>query len=535
VIAPRGNGRAPEPTGPLAQDLAGTALETAQDPGVTDHDSSASLGASRPGVAGGASLSGRVVRGASWTAFNRLAGQAVQFAAGLVLARLLTPSDYGTMASIYVITGFAVLFFELGLGSVVVALRDPSDRDLSTVFWLNALAGVAFTLLLAASGPLVAAFFGDPRMASLTPLTGLAFLFGIGGVHNGLLQRALRFRAASLIGLVATSSGIIGTVVLALLGLGVYALVLGPVVASILYSALSWAAVPWRPKHFISRESLPRIWRFSGGQLGFNVVNYWGRNGDNFFIARFVGTSPLGLYNKAYSLMLLPVQQVSQVLGEVMFPALAAMGDDHVRVARGYRRAVSLINVATVPVLVGMAAVAPGLVPLLWGNQWLGTVHLLMILCFAGVPQCLTTSVGWLFMSQHRTGLMFRVGLVSSVIGLVMIVVGVFTAGAIGVAVAVLVRAWISLPPTLHFACRLVGLRARTVLLGNVRIFACSAVMFAVVWSFPALIGIDRSTVWVTGVQIALGAVVYLGLGRVLLRNELGELVNVLLRRGTAT
>lgn len=534
MTPPDGPGRPPAPTGPIAQDLAGAALETAQDSRVTDHNPSQAVGGSEPGAAAGASLSGRVVRGASWTAFNRLTGQAVQFAAGLVLARLLTPNDYGTMASIYVITGFAVMFFELGLGSVVVALRDPSDRDLSTVFWLNALAGVAFTLLLAASGPLVAAFFGDPQMASLTPLTGLAFLFGIGGVHNGLLQRALRFRAASLIGLVATSSGIIATVVLALLDLGVYALVLGPVVASILYSALSWAAVPWRPKHFISRESLPRIWRFSGGQLGFNIVNYWGRNGDNFFIARFVGPMSLGLYNKAFSLMLLPVQQVSQVLGEVMFPALAAMGGDHERVARGYRRAVSLINVATVPILIGMAAVAPGLVPLLWGNQWLGTVHLLMILCFAGVPQCLTTSVGWLFLSQQKTGLMFRVGLVSSVVEVLMIVVGVFTAGATGVAVAVLVHAWTALPPTLHFACRLVGLRARTVLLGNLRIFASSAVMFAVVWWIPALVGVERSTVWVTAVQIVVGAVVYLGLGRVLLRNELSELLNTLLRRGTA-
>lgn len=477
-------------------------------------------------------LSGRVARGVSWTAFNRLTGQVVQFGAGIVLARLLTPADYGTMASVYVITGFAVLLFELGLGSVVVALRDPTDRDLCTVFWLNALSGVAFAAVLAGAGPLVAAFFGDPRMAELTPLVGLPFLLGIGGVHNGLLQRRLRFRTASLVGLAGTTAGIVATVVAALLGLGVYALVTGPVVASIVYTALSWAAVPWRPRHFISRESLPRIWAFAGGQLGFNVVNYWGRNGDNFFIGRFVGQASLGLYGKAYSLMLLPVQQVGQVLGEVMFPALAAMGRDQERVARGYRRAVGLINVVTVPVLVGLAAVAPGLVPLLWGNQWLGTVPLLMILCFAGVPQCLAASVGWLFQSQNRTGLMFRVGLVTSSGGLVLIAVGVFTAGATGVAVAVLLQAWISLLPTLHYACSLVGLRARTVLAGNLRLFAVCGVMFAVVWTLPVLLEANRRTAWVAGLQVVVGVVVFLALGVLVIRPQLDDLRRTVLRRG---
>lgn len=521
--------------------LAVSAAETGQDPGATDHPELRYPTAYEPvateasgELSSAAGMTGAVATGAKWSLVGKLAGQGVQFFAGLVLARLLAPADYGTMASVYVITGFAVLFFELGLGSALIALRNPTERDLSTGFWINALGGVVFTLVLAVSGPLVALLFRDQRLVVLTPLAGLSFLFGIGGVHSALLQRQLQLKKVALISVISTVVSFGVTIAGAAGGLGVYALVLGPAVASIVSSALSWAMVPWRPHHFISRESLPKIWRFSGGQLGFNVVNYWGRNGDNFLIARFVGQASLGLYNKAYQLMLLPVQQVGQVLGGVMFPALTAMGEDHERVARGYRRAVRLINLATVPVLVGLAAVAPGAVPLLWGDQWTRTVPLLMLLCFAGIPQCISTSVGWLFQSQNRTGLMFRVGLVSFFVGIALMVVGVLVGGATGVAVAVLIRAWTFMIPTLHFACRLVGLRARAVLADNARVAVLCAPMFAAAWLTPTLLGADRTSAGITLLQVAVGVVVYAVLALAFMRTEINELRAVLRRRRTA-
>lgn len=527
---PRGDGPA-DPADPPVDPSLGTAgetnladeaLEVAQDPGVTDH-------------AGPGSMSARVAHGASWTAASRLGNQGIQFAASLVLARLLTPSDYGTMASVYILTGFAILFFELGLTSTVVALRDPTQEDLSTVFWINALGGVVFTGLLAGAGPLVADLFSDPKLRTLTPIVGLAFLFGLGSVHNALLQRQLRFKTIAVIAVVTTLLGMATTITLAALGVGVYALAIGPIVTSIAASVLSWALVPWRPTGFISRASLPRLWAFSGGQLGYNVVNYWGRNADNFLIARYVGDASLGFYNKAYSLMLLPVQQVGGVLGRVMFPALAAMRDDRERVSAGYRRSLRLVNLITVPVLVGMAATAPGLVPLLWGDQWLPAVPLLVVLSLAGVPQCLSTSVGWLYQSQHRTGRMFRMGLITSGLGLGLMIVGLWWNGAMGVAWAIFVREWLFVVPQLHFAGALIGLRARRVVLDNVNVLATSAVMFGCVWFTPTVTRFDRASVVAVVAQVLVGIVVY-GLGaRIFMWPTVADLRGIVLRRKPAT
>ncbi len=525
-------------------------LEDGQARGVLEHPTEAGQAPPPPttrrgdpvggSLSGAGSMAGKVAKGAQWSAVSNLGGQGVQFLAGLVLARLLTPTAYGTMASVYVITGFAVLFFELGLGSAVIALRDPSQRDLSTAFWINALGGVAFTLLLAAAGPLVALIFGDPKLVALTPLVGLTFLFGVGGVHNSLLQRQLRFKAIAVIRIVPIAVAFAVTIAFAALGFGVYALVIGPIVSSILSSAMSWAAVPWRPTGFISRESLPRLWAFSGGQLGFNVVNYWGRNADNYLVSAYVSQAALGFYNKAYQLMLLPVTQVSQVLGRVMFPALAAMKDDHVRVARAYLRALKLINLIAVPALVGMAATAPGLVPLLWGGQWGAAVPLLMVLSIAGVPQCMAASGGWLYQSQNRTGSMFRVGAVTSAVGIALMVAGLLLGlqsslgGPMGVALAVLVRMWLLTPATLHYAGRLVGLPARRIVRQGAPIIAISAVMFAVVWFTPTVLSLSRTGATATVVQVVLGAAVYGSLAFAFQRSAVTEALSMIRRRRSA-
>ena len=315
------------------------------------------------------SMKGAVVSGAKWAGMSKLGTQGLQFLAGLVLARLLTPADFGLLASIYVVTGFATLFFEMGLGAALVHQRSPSERDLSTVFWVNVISGLLYAGLMWALSPLVAEFFDAPQMTTLMPFVALAFTFGLGVVHYSLLQRRLRFRTVAVVDLSAALAGHATTVVAALLGAGTFALVAGPLVTTSLTSVILFCVVRWRPRHFIDRGSLRELWRFSGGMLGFNAVSYWGRNADNLLIGRFLGAAPLGIYGRAYNLMLLPVTQITGTLGRVMFPALAAVRDDHPRVRSMYLRSLGTINFVTIPVLVGLAATAEGLVPLLWGDQ----------------------------------------------------------------------------------------------------------------------------------------------------------------------
>lgn len=477
----------------------------------------------------GSSLTGKVVGGATWSAIGRTSSQALQFIAGLALARLLLPADFGLLASVYVITGFTVLFFDMGLGAALVHARVLRRSDMDSAFWLNALGGVVFVGILAAAGPLVADFYGDERLRWITPLAGLSFAFALGTVHSALLTRHLKFKRLAVIETCAAVVGNAMTVAGALAGWGPLALVAGPALQSIVLTTLMWIASPWRPRGFIRRASLRRLWSFSGGMLGFSLVNYAGRNSDNLLIGRILGAAPLGYYNRAYNLMLLPLQQISQVVGRVMFPALASMGSDRDRLQRAYRRTVTVMTAVTMPVLVGMSSVADGLVPLLWGDRWEATIPLLQVLCLAGLPQCLSSTEGWLYQSQGRTKLMFLMGGISTVIGVTAIVVGLHW-GLLGVTIGIMTTAWLYQPVALRVACGLIGLKGSRVIADILPTVVIALVMGGAVYAMPVVLGVARTEVWVLVVQVAFGAVVYGALMWVFRRGVVRDIAS--LRKG---
>jgi O-antigen/teichoic acid export membrane protein len=453
-------------------------------------------------------MSRRVATNAGWSAVGRLGSQALQFAAGLALARLLLPADFGLLAGVYVVTGFTVIFFDLGLNGALVHRRELDEEMLSTAFWLNALGGVVFVALMAAVGPLVASFYGDSRLRWITPLAGLSFALSLAVVHSALLQRDLRFKRLAVAEVAAALAGNVVTIVCASAGMGPYALITGPAVQSVLRTVILWVLAPWRPRYFISLAAVRSIWSFSGGLLGFTIVNYTSRNADNLLIGRFSGAAALGYYNRAYSVMLLPLLQIGNVVGRVMFPALALISADLDRVRKAYRRVLRLMTLLTMPILVGMAACAPALVTVLWGPGWEPAAPLLQVLCLAGLPQCLFSSEGWLYQSQGRTRLMFGMGVASSAAFLVGIVAGIHW-GPLGVAVGILVVSYVFLPINLTVACSTIGLRVGAIYRDNAATFGLSVLMGGVVWSIPLLTGTARPTAWLLPLQVGTGLILY--------------------------
>jgi O-antigen/teichoic acid export membrane protein len=282
--------------------------------------------------------------------------------------------------------------------------------------------------------------------------------------------------------------------VLALTGAGVYALAIGPVFSQVVVSTAFALARPWRPEHFVSRASLRRLFGYSLPLLGANAADYAAKNIDNLLIGKFVGPTALGLYSRAFNLMLLPVTQVTTAVGGAVSPALAAMRDDVARATTAYRRSLALLSAITVPTMATLAAVAYGLVPFLWGDRWAGAAPLLAILSLAGIPQCLVATTAWLNQAQQRTDVMFRVSLFWTLAGCVGIVIGLHW-GATGVAWAVLTRAWLGLPFELRAATRRLEMRFGDFLVRDVlRVVVPAGVMGSVVWVLPVLADMDRTS-----------------------------------------
>lgn len=476
------------------------------------------------------SLTASVTAGAAWVTTGRLTTQALQFLTGIALARILTPSDFGLLASVYVVSNFAAVFFTFGLGNALIHRTAPTEQDRSTVFWVTVISGAAFAGLMWAVAPTAARFFDMPGLVTLFPITGLTVILTWGVVHRAELQRQMRLRAVALADLTASAIGLGTMIALALLGAGPVSLAVGPVTTAGLASVFVTVLVRWRPRHFISRTSIRDLWGFSGGVLGFNFVNYWTTNTDNLLIGRVLGAAPLGLYNRAFNLMLLPVNQITGALGNVLFPALASIKNDLPRAGAGYLRTVRLITFVTAPVLVGMAAASAALVPFLWGNAWLGVVPMLQALSLAGVAQCVSVSTGWALQSQGRTKLMFGVGVVTGVFRVSGMVAGL-SWGATGVAWGVTIASLVAAPIELAVVGRVLKLRGTASLHAVASNLSLAAVMGVLVWFLPPSIGLERSAASALAAQIGVGATIYVVGARFATRGAYQELRGIVRRR----
>lgn len=474
---------------------------------------------------------GRIARGAGWYGLSRGAAQVTQFLVGLALARLLTPADFGLVASVTVLTALGVVLFEGGLHSALIHAREPSEADYSTVFFLNAAGGVVLAVMVWACSPAIAAFYGQPLLADVAPIAGLTFALSLGVVNDALLQREFRFRASATVLGTTTITGLLVTLGMAAAGAGVYALVIGPLVAQVLGTTLYFVVRPWVPRTRPSWAALKGMLPYSLPLVGSTLLDYAGKNADTLLIARFAGPAPVGLYNRAYNLALLPVSQIISAMGNAVSPALARLGDDLDAVAVLYRRATTAVAFITAPLMFGMAAAAPGLVNLLWGPRWEPAVPLLQILSLAAVPQIVGSLAIWLYQGRRRTRTLFKMTVLATSVVVAGIVIGLQW-GAEGVAWALLIRYWLGVPFELAVALRGTPLSGFRLFADMVMVALPAALMAAAVWLLPDLLGFERTSPLTAVVQVVAGVILQGGWALLFQRAYLREAVALVRRRG---
>lgn len=348
-------------------------------------------------------LSHRASRGTLVTVGAQWSRTALQLVATLVLARLLVPADFGLVAMVMAIVGLADLLREFGLSGAIVRQREIDDRLWASIHRFSLLVGVVAGGLAAAAAPLVAALYGEPRLVALTlALAPIVLVNSVGMPLQAALQRDLRFGAIALVEVLAAAAGVLGAVVAALLGAGYWSLVLLPGLAAVV--RLELLLVVRRPP-----LRNPRPWRdllpvvgTGGSILGVEVLNYAARNLDNVLIGRALGPAVLGVYTRAYALLMLPISQLNGPLARVGLPVLSRLQDEPDAYRRYVRTAMLVIGYAALPVFAIAAAVATPLVTVLLGDAWTEAGPIFALLAIAGVAQALGNVSGWLYVSLGR-------------------------------------------------------------------------------------------------------------------------------------
>ena len=355
------------------------------------------------GVSDGEDFKRRSVRGGAAVVLSQGVMMALQIVTTVVLARLLSPTDYGLQAMVLSLTNFFSLFRDAGLSAATVQRETLTQQQISTLFWINVAVGGFLTVVVAASGRILVVFFKDPRLLWITIASATIFFFnGLVVQHRALLDRAMRFTTNVRIDILSATIGTVVAIGMAALGCGYWSLIGQNVSVPLVATIAVWIAMPWMPGRPRWTPELRSMVRFGGTVTLNSVIVYLAYNAEKVLLGRYWGAAALGLYGRAYQLGNMPVQQLTGAAGSVAFPMLSRLQDDPPRLRRLYLKSHSLVVSLTVPAVICCAVFADEIVRALLGPKWDGAAPVVRLLSPAILVFALMNPLSWLLRATGR-------------------------------------------------------------------------------------------------------------------------------------
>ena len=460
-------------------------------------------------------LKGRSIRGGAVTFVGQGTKFLLQLGSTIVLARILTPQDFGLIAMVVAITGFIMIFKDLGLSMATVQKAEINHGQISTLFWINIAISTALMLLTMAMAPAIAWFYKEPRLIWITVALASAFIFGgLTVQHQALLQRQMCFTALVVIDIISMAAGIVAGIVCGLAGMGYWSLVLMQLATAVTMAVGVWIASGWLPGPPVRHSGVRKMLKFGGWLTGFGVVNYFARNVDKILLGRYWGSQSTGFYTKAYSLLLLPIAQITAPITAVAVPVLSRLQKEPERFRNYYIKAIKLIAYITMPLVVAMGVLSTEIVVLVLGRQWLDAGPIFMVLAVTAILQPVSATVGWIYVSLGQTRRMFAWSCIAMPLIALSFLVGLRW-GALGVATGYAICNLMLFYPNFSFALKNSPIRVGDVFSNIYHPLAISIIMgLAMTIARGYLIGFGL--IWTIAASLVVGGIVFLVIAKCL-------------------
>lgn len=344
-----------------------------------------------------------------------------------VLARILSAEDYGVVAVITVFSTLFTTFSDMGFGPAIIQKKDLTEDDINNIYSFTVYVSVALMVVFAICAFPIASFYGDRVYVPLGQMLSVSLLFNaLNMVPNGILNRDKQFISIAIRTVVVYLGTAIVTVILAFMGLRYYALAVQAILTALLTFAWNYATT--KPRFYVrpKMQSIKKVLNYSGYQFAFNVVNYFSRNLDNLLTGKFMGSAELGYYNKAYTLMLYPVNNLTGVISPVLHPILSDYQKQTDVIYEKYMKIVRLLACISLYVAPVCLLAAEEIIEVLYGPSWSKSVICFQLLSIAIIPQMMNSSAGSIFQAIGNTKLLFANSCINTCITVIAIVIGVF-------------------------------------------------------------------------------------------------------------
>jgi PST family polysaccharide transporter len=406
-----------------------------------------------------------------WNAINSAVSQGTTIITGVVLMRVLEPKAFGLIGMITVFTGFLNIIKDSGLASSLIYKKFLQKIDKDTVFWFNIVVGFVLTLGFFFSSSFIAKYYEEPILNQLVKAFSVTFfLSAISITQYTLFKKNLAFKKIFKVEIIGLLLSAILTIVAALMGFGVWSLVILQISKTLIISINTWIFSSYKPSFNFSYSVLMEHFQYSFPVLGTKSFNYWTRNADNFFIGSFLGSQALAYYSRAYFFVAMPAQKISGIIGNVLFPSLSKIKDDKNKAKNMYLKAMRLTAFITFPLLGGLIVFAEQFTEIVFGKQWLPMVITLQLLSILSLVESVFVFTTSLFYSQGATKLNFKI---SVLFGITNITVFYFGSqySIETVALLLIIVYFIFLLPKVYYATKLIDLRLGIVFSNILRLF----------------------------------------------------------------
>lgn len=357
------------------------------------------------------SLKKQAISGVKWNSLSKFTLVLLQLFQMLILARLLSPSEFGLFGMITVVIGFSKVFVDMGLSNAIIHAKELDDQKLSTLYWMNILMGMAIAALIFTISPLISNFYNEEKLTGLIKLMSITFLIiPLGQQFEVLMQKNLMFKFISIIEIFSFTLGVTISVALALCDYGVFSIVWGQLANSSFRVLLLCFFSPrtWYPKFLFKYKAVRNFMSFGLYQLGERSVNYLSNNIDYIFIGKFLGADALGLYTLAYQIVILPISKINPIITKVAFPIFSKIQDDVYRLREGYYSIATILSLIVFPMLLGLIALADNLVPVVFGEKWVEVIPVIQILGILGIIRTLGNPSSSVYLALGRADIGFK-------------------------------------------------------------------------------------------------------------------------------
>jgi PST family polysaccharide transporter len=400
------------------------------------------------------SLKNKVKSGLKWTFIDQILSQIIFFVFSIFLARMLTPSMFGIVGMVTIFSNFAILFIDLGFSAALIQKKDVTTIHYSSVFWLNLGIGLFMYLIFYANAPLISRFYHQPELINLIRVICLTFIISsFSSVQSNILIKDLQFKKKVIINWIAMLLGYLVAFIMAYKGYGVWAIVIMTLTTAILNSLLIWWISKWVPQFVFDWKKIKELSHYGINFFGDASINYWSRNFDNFIIAKVLGSIDLGIYSRAYSIMLLPLRNISTIITKVMFPAFSQKKDDIQLLKKHYLNIIKHIALVTFPVMIGLSLVSKEFVLLFFGKQWIAMIPVLTILSGLGAIQSILSLNGLIYNSLGKVNIAFKVSILTNILLIIAFLIGV-NYGLLGITYSYIIASAILIIPVYQMAIK---------------------------------------------------------------------------------